>query len=40
MAYVTPEELEEELNKRVEVERIKDASNYLRGTLVKSLQDR
>jgi len=39
MAYVTPEELEEELNKRVEVERIKDASNYLRGTLVKSLQD-
>ncbi|MDI1229709.1 MAG: assimilatory sulfite reductase (NADPH) hemoprotein subunit [Methylobacter sp.] len=39
MAYVTPEELEEELNKRVEVERIKDASNYLRGTLVKSLED-
>lgn len=39
MAYVTPEELEEELNKRVQVERIKDASNYLRGTLVKSLQD-
>lgn len=39
MAYVTPEELEEELTKRVEVERIKDASNYLRGTLVKSLQD-
>ncbi|PPK78016.1 sulfite reductase (NADPH) beta subunit [Methylobacter tundripaludum] len=39
MAYVTPEELEEELNKRVDVERIKDASNYLRGTLVKSLQD-
>jgi len=29
----------EELAKRVEVERIKDASNYLRGTLVKSLQD-
>ena len=29
----------EELKKRVEVERIKDASNYLRGTLVKSLQD-
>ncbi|MDI1291408.1 MAG: assimilatory sulfite reductase (NADPH) hemoprotein subunit [Methylobacter sp.] len=39
MAYVTPEELEEELNKWVEVERIKDASNYLRGTLVKSLED-
>lgn len=39
MAYVTPQELEEELKKRVEVERIKDASNYLRGTLVKSLQD-
>jgi len=39
MAYVTPEELEEELNKRVEIERIKDSSNYLRGTLVKSLQD-
>ncbi len=35
MTNVTPEELE----KRVEVERIKDASNYLRGTLVKSLQD-
>ena len=35
MTDVTPEELE----KRVEVERIKDASNYLRGTLVKSLQD-
>jgi len=35
MIDVTPEELE----KRVEVERIKDASNYLRGTLVKSLQD-
>lgn len=30
---------EEELNKRVEVERIKDASNYLRGTLVESLND-
>jgi len=29
----------EELAKRAEVERIKDASNYLRGTLVKSLQD-
>ncbi|WP_031435166.1 assimilatory sulfite reductase (NADPH) hemoprotein subunit [Methylomarinum vadi] len=29
----------EELNKRVEVERIKDASNYLRGTLVESLND-
>jgi sulfite reductase (NADPH) hemoprotein beta-component len=29
----------EELSKRVEVERIKDASNYLRGTLVESLQD-
>ncbi|MDI1276581.1 assimilatory sulfite reductase (NADPH) hemoprotein subunit [Methylobacter sp.] len=39
MANVTPEELEEELNKRGEVEGIKDASNYLRGTLVKSLQD-
>ena len=35
MANITPEELE----KRVEVERIKDASNYLRGTLVKSLLD-
>jgi len=35
MANVTAEELA----KRVEVERIKDASNYLRGTLVKSLQD-
>lgn len=35
MADVTAEELA----KRVEVERIKDASNYLRGTLVKSLQD-
>jgi len=35
MTDVTPEELE----KRVEVERIKAASNYLRGTLVKSLQD-
>ena len=35
MTDVTPEELE----KRVEVERIKDASNYLRGTLVKSLQN-
>lgn len=35
MIDVTPEELE----KRVEVERIKDASNYLRGTLVKSLLD-
>ena len=33
MTDVTPEELEN----RVEVERIKDASNYLRGTLVKSL---
>jgi hypothetical protein len=30
---------QEELEKRAEVERIKDASNYLRGTLVKSLQD-
>lgn len=29
----------EELNKRVEVERIKDASNYLRGTLVESLRN-
>jgi sulfite reductase (NADPH) hemoprotein beta-component len=36
MAQITPED---ELNKRAEVERIKDASNYLRGTLVKSLQD-
>ena len=35
MTDVTPEELE----KRVEVEWIKDASNYLRGTLVKSLLD-
>lgn len=35
MSDVTPEELK----KRVEVERIKDASNYLRGTLVKSLND-
>ena len=35
MTDVTPEELE----KRVEVERIKDASNYLRGTLLKSLLD-
>ncbi|MDP1664298.1 MAG: assimilatory sulfite reductase (NADPH) hemoprotein subunit [Methylobacter sp.] len=35
MTELTPEELA----KRVEVERIKDASNYLRGTLVKSLQD-
>ena len=35
MTDVTPEELEN----RVEVERIKDESNYLRGTLVKSLQD-
>jgi sulfite reductase (NADPH) hemoprotein beta-component len=35
MTDVTPEELE----KRVEVERIKDTSNYLRGTLVKSLQN-
>ena len=35
MTEVTPEEL----NKRVEVERIKDASNYLRGTLVESLDD-
>jgi sulfite reductase (NADPH) hemoprotein beta-component len=34
MTEVTPEELA----KRVEVERIKDTSNYLRGTLVKSLQ--
>ena len=39
MTALMPEELEEELNKRVEVERIKDASNYLRGTLVSSLQD-
>lgn len=30
---------QEELAKRAEVERIKDSSNYLRGTLVKSLQD-
>jgi sulfite reductase (NADPH) hemoprotein beta-component len=29
----------EELSKRVEVERIKDASNYLRGSLVTSLTD-
>lgn len=35
MTELTPEELA----KRAEVERIKDASNYLRGTLVKSLQD-
>jgi len=35
MSDVTPEELK----KRVEVERIKDASNYLRGSLVKSLND-
>jgi sulfite reductase (NADPH) hemoprotein beta-component len=35
MTYITPEELA----KRAEVERIKDASNYLRGTMVKSLKD-
>ncbi|HMO51552.1 MAG TPA: assimilatory sulfite reductase (NADPH) hemoprotein subunit [Kiritimatiellia bacterium] len=35
MKEVTPEEL----SKRVEVERIKDASNYLRGTLVESLHN-
>ena len=35
MAEVSPEELK----KRVEVERIKDASHYLRGTLVESLAD-
>lgn len=35
MSEVTPEELK----KRVEVERIKDASNFLRGSLVKSLND-
>ena len=35
MAEVSPEELK----KRVEVERIKDASHYLRGTLVESLED-
>lgn len=35
MLELTPEELAT----RAEVERIKDASNYLRGTLVKSLQD-
>jgi len=35
MSDVTPEELK----KRVEVERIKDASNYLRGSLKQSLQD-
>ena len=35
MTDVTPEELK----KRVEVERIKDASRYLRGTLVESLND-
>jgi sulfite reductase (NADPH) hemoprotein beta-component len=35
MTEVSPEELK----KRVEVERIKDASNYLRGSLVKSLLD-
>jgi len=36
MTYVTPKD---ELNKPAEIERIKDTSNYLRGTLVKSLQD-
>jgi sulfite reductase (NADPH) hemoprotein beta-component len=35
MTDVTPEELK----KRVEVERIKDKSNYLRGSLVESLND-
>lgn len=35
MAELSPEEL----NKRAEIERIKDASDYLRGTLVQSLQD-
>lgn len=35
MTEVTPEELK----KRVEVERIKDRSNYLRGTLAESLRD-
>jgi sulfite reductase (NADPH) hemoprotein beta-component len=35
MTEITPEELA----KRAEVERIKDASNYLRGTLVKSLEN-
>lgn len=35
MTEVSPEELK----KRVEVERIKDASHYLRGTLVESLED-
>ena len=35
MTDVTPEELK----KRVEVERIKDRSNYLRGSLVESLND-
>lgn len=35
MTDTTPEQLA----KQSEVERIKDASNYLRGTLVKSLQD-
>jgi sulfite reductase (NADPH) hemoprotein beta-component len=35
MTDITPEQLA----KQSEVERIKDASNYLRGTLVKSLQD-
>ena len=35
MTDITPEQLA----KQAEVERIKDASNYLRGTLVKSLQD-
>ena len=39
MINITPEELELELARRVEVERIKDKSNYLRGTLVQSLQD-
>ncbi|MEQ1638711.1 MAG: assimilatory sulfite reductase (NADPH) hemoprotein subunit [Methylococcales bacterium] len=33
------EATQEQLNQRVPVERIKDASNYLRGTLVASLQD-
>jgi sulfite reductase (NADPH) hemoprotein beta-component len=35
MTDITPEQLA----KQAEVERIKDESNYLRGTLVKSLQD-
>jgi sulfite reductase (NADPH) hemoprotein beta-component len=35
MTDITPEQLA----KQAEVERIKDASNYLRGTLVESLQD-